>query len=60
MPHKEQKSENSLSFQQVLEIIGRPQKEESAGAREAPSAKPKEKRPSREVVLKVIEGLKQV
>jgi hypothetical protein len=60
MPHNECNNEISLSFQQILELLGHSQKEESPAVLEAPSSQPVDNRPSREVVLKVIEGLKQV
>lgn len=60
MPMNDRKSESNLSLQQILELLSRPQKEERRSAPDTPAAKSVDKRPSREVVLKVIEGLKQV
>lgn len=60
MSTNEPVSETSLSFQQIVELLSRPQTEERPGASKPPSERLVDKPPSREVVLKVIEGLKQV
>lgn len=60
MPENKRESEPKLSFQQILELIGRPQNEQNAANRAGQLPQKEDNRPSREVVLKVIEGLKQV
>ena len=60
MPENERKSENIIPFKQILELLGRPQNEQNAATRSEPLPQKDGSHPSRDVVLKVIESLKQV
>ena len=60
MPENERKSENKVPFKQILELLGRPQNEQNAATRSEPSPQIDDRQPSRDIVLKVIESLKQV
>ncbi len=60
MSQNKQKIEDRIPLEQILDLIGRPPQEETPAVLEPTVTKAGEKRPSRAIVLKVIEGLKGV
>jgi len=59
MPEPIRKTENALSIHQILELLSRPQKDEAAENLNLEQPSLGEKIPSRDLVLRVINGLKQ-
>jgi hypothetical protein len=59
MPEPIRKTENALSIHQILELLSRPQKDEAAENLNLEQPSHAEKIPSRDLVLRVINGLKQ-
>jgi hypothetical protein len=59
MPEPIRKTENALSIHQILELLSRPQKEEAAENLNLEQLSHGEEIPSRDLVLRVINGLKQ-
>lgn len=59
MPEPIRKTENALSIHQILELLSRPQKEEAAENLNLEQLSYGEKTPSRDLVLRVVNGLKQ-
>jgi hypothetical protein len=59
MPEPIRKIENTLSIQQILELLARPQKDDAAEKPGLGQPAPGEKIPARDLVLRVIDGLKR-
>lgn len=59
MPEPIRKTENALSIQQILELLSRPQKDEATEKLGLDQSTHGKKIPSRDLVLRVIDGLKR-
>ena len=59
MPEPIRKTENALSIHQILELLSRPQKDEAAEKLNLAQPSRVDKIPSRDLVLRVINGLKR-
>jgi hypothetical protein len=59
MPEPIRKSENELTWQQILDLMARPGSDETAEIRNQEQPVRVAKTPTRELVLRVIDGLKR-
>lgn len=59
MPEPTRKTENEMTFQQILELLARPQNEDAAENPRLEQSVLRENIPSRDLVLRVINSLKQ-
>lgn len=59
MPEPIRKSENELTFQQILDLLARPQNDEASVKRTLEQPDRRQGIPPRDLVLRVINGLKR-
>lgn len=59
MPEPTRKTENEMTFQQILDMLARPHNDEAAEKHSQEQPVSSENIPSRDLVLRVINGLKQ-